>query len=301
MELYGRERYLSEMRGFYHSNDLIKVITGIKGAGKTSILHLIAEELSKEGVEDSNIIYFDFEDADYSYVGTPDSLDDLMNNTTSIEGDKYLLLDEIHNIHGFEEVINSFRAEGDYSIFMTSSNGCLMEKEITTILTGRYLEFRIGTLSLDEYIAIKRYMHMPVSEDMETENREYLQYGCLPDVIDLNTVDERISYIQKILENNYRKVIKPFLKSKEREDFKKLWYFLCSQKDTVLSTDQITSLLYEDLNIKLSETKLYHYLEIMMNAGILIEARTDSRKVYGIAHPSFALSSELEKIPSFPC
>ena len=300
MKLYGRERYLSEMRGFYHSNDLIKVISGIRGAGKTSILHLIADELSKEGVEDSNIIYFDFENADYSGIRTPDFLDALLDTTLSLRGDKYLLLDEIHHIHGFEEVINSFRAEGDYSIFITSSNGCLLEKEITTVLTGRYLEFRIGTLSLDEFIETRRYRNLPVSEDTETESREYLQYGCLPAVLDLETAEERKTYIRHLMENNYRTVIKPFLKSKERKDFNKLWSFLCTHFNTALSIDQIASLLYEDIEIKLTSTKLYRYLEIMENAGILITTRTNSKKIYGIAHPSFALSSDLEETASFP-
>ena len=294
MELYGRERYLSEMRGFYHSNDLIKVISGIRGAGKTSLLHLIANELSWEGVEDSNILYFDFEGEGYSDIRTPDTLDQLLDNTSSIPGDRYLLLDEIHHIHGFEEVINSFRAEGEYSIFITSSNGCLLEREITTILTGRYLEFRIGTLSLVEYIAFKRYRNLPVSEDMETEDREYQQYGCLPEVIDLETADERKTYIRKILENNYRTAMKPFLKSKEREGFTKLWSLLCTHPDTALSRKEIASLLYEDSGIKLTESKTYRYLEIMVNSGILMESRTDSRKTYVIAHPSFALYSVLE-------
>ncbi|MDE7478492.1 MAG: AAA family ATPase, partial [Lachnospiraceae bacterium] len=139
MELYKREQYLKKIRGFYHSDDLIKVITGIRRCGKSSLMQTISDELVMSGVKEENIIYIDLDRRGYRSIKNADQLDELIAKHDNIEGMKYLFIDEVQNVIGFEDVLNGFRSEGGWSIFITGSNSYLLSGELVTKLTGRYL------------------------------------------------------------------------------------------------------------------------------------------------------------------
>lgn len=146
------------MRAFYDAPDIIKVITGVRRCGKSSLMYTVMEELKDRGVKEENIIYIDLDKRSHRKVKEADQLDALIEkNTESIHGLKYLFIDEIQNVNEFEEVINGFRTEGDFSIFITGSNSYLLSGELTTKLTGRYLEFELFTLTFEEYINMKKF------------------------------------------------------------------------------------------------------------------------------------------------
>lgn len=135
--LYLREKYLSRLRAFYDDTELIKVISGVRGCGKSSLMHMIMKELLEKGILGDNILYFNLDKWPYYDVRTPDQLDKLVEENAGGNGKKYLFIDEIQNIKGFEEVINAWREEGDMSIFITGSNSYLLSGELATKLTGR--------------------------------------------------------------------------------------------------------------------------------------------------------------------
>ncbi|MCI8851572.1 MAG: AAA family ATPase, partial [Erysipelotrichaceae bacterium] len=142
MKLFKRENYLKKIRGFYDATDLIKVITGVRRCGKSSLMLTIAEELVDRGVSEDNIIYIDLDKRGYRNLKSTDQLDALIEEKTmNIKGTRYLFIDEVQNVDGFEEVLNGFRSEDDYSIFVTGSNSYLLSGELVTKLTGRYIEF----------------------------------------------------------------------------------------------------------------------------------------------------------------
>ena len=129
-KLYSRDLYLKKIRPFYHENELIKVITGVRRCGKSSLMKLIIEELKKSGIEEKNIFYFNLDKRPYRKIKTPDQLDNLIaDNVDKVDGNKYLFIDEIQNVNNFEEVINSFREEDNCSIFITGSNSYLLSGE----------------------------------------------------------------------------------------------------------------------------------------------------------------------------
>ena len=104
-KLYSRELYLNKIRPFYHENDLIKVITGVRRCGKSSLMQLIAKELIKSGVDESKIIYLNLDKRPYRRVKQADQLEDILaNKLDPIEGDKYLFIDEIQLCKGFERI-----------------------------------------------------------------------------------------------------------------------------------------------------------------------------------------------------
>ena len=111
MRLFRRESYLKKIRGFYHVDGMIKVITGIRRCGKSCLMHTIEEELREAGVPDSNIAYFDLDRYGFRSVKTPEQLETLIEPLLQVEGMKYLFIDEVQNVAGFEDVINEFRSE----------------------------------------------------------------------------------------------------------------------------------------------------------------------------------------------
>ena len=130
MELFRREQYLSKIRGFYHENDIIKVITGVRRCGKSSLMEMIKDELLESGISEERIIYIDLDARKYRKIKTDDQFEELVDTLSVSKEMKYLFVDEIQNIENFEEIINAFRNDGDYSIFITGSNSYLLSGEL---------------------------------------------------------------------------------------------------------------------------------------------------------------------------
>ena len=123
-KLYKREQYLNKIRGFYHDT-MIKVITGIRRCGKSYLLKTIIEELKENGVQDKDIIYIELDKKAYKNIKTPEELEKAIENLIVDNDFKYLFIDEVQNVKGFETVVNAYREEGNFSIFLTGSNSYL--------------------------------------------------------------------------------------------------------------------------------------------------------------------------------
>lgn len=120
-------------------------------------MEMIADEIIHNGVDAENIIYLDLDKRENRKIKTPDQLEALIESKIKRSGLQYLFIDEVQNVTDFEEVINGFRSDGGFSIFITGSNSYLLSGELITKLTGRYLEFELFTLSFDEYEQIKSF------------------------------------------------------------------------------------------------------------------------------------------------
>ena len=192
MKLYRREDYLKKIRGFYHDTGIIKVITGVRRCGKSCLMETISLELKENGVRDENIIYLNLDKRGFRKIKTADQLDTLIEEQrSSAEGTKYLFIDEIQNVKDFEEVINGYREEETYSIFITGSNSYLLSGELATKLTGRYLEFEVFTLSFSEYLGMKTFLKKPVLPDLTAEFDLYLTEGGFPKALSYEGADKQ--------------------------------------------------------------------------------------------------------------
>lgn len=130
-KLYKRELYLNKIRGFYNDVETIKVITGIRRCGKSSLLETIIEELKANDIKEKNIIEINLDKRPYKNVKTPEQLDKLITLLITDDDFKYIFIDEIQNVIGFEETIESYRSEKNYSIFITGSNSYLLSGELS--------------------------------------------------------------------------------------------------------------------------------------------------------------------------
>lgn len=162
----------------YTDTPFVKILTGVRRCGKSTILKMIMERLKTERhIPDERIISCRYDSMEYVDLTAKDMYDQLKSRL-STEGKTYLFLDEVQEIEGWERVVNSLASDFDVDLYVTGPNSRMMSSEIATYLTGRYISFRIFTLSFGEYLMFKR-QYAPVS-DAKTELANYVRLGGFP-------------------------------------------------------------------------------------------------------------------------
>ena len=162
----------------YTDTPFVKILTGVRRCGKSTILKMIMERLKTERhIPDERIISCRYDSMEYVDLTAKDMYDQLKSRL-STEGKTYLFLDEVQEIEGWERVVNSLASDFDVDLYVTGSNSRMMSSEIATYLTGRYISFRIFTLSFGEYLMFKR-QYAPIG-DAKTELANYVRLGGFP-------------------------------------------------------------------------------------------------------------------------
>lgn len=268
MKLYHRENYLRKIRSFYHETDLIKVITGIRRCGKSCLMQTIAEELRSSGVKEENIVYLNLDKRGFKSIKTADKLESVIDSLCTAKGVKYLFIDEIQNVDGFEEVINAFREEEEYSIFITGSNSYLLSGELVTKLTGRYLEFEIFPLTFDEYIGMKQFLKLPVDISTEAEFDKYIIEGGFPKALSYDDPEDKRTYINGIIAEIFEKDIRKRVKIRNVSVFNIVQRYIINNFG---ATTCLTNIL-EDLHkagSDITRETLNRYIQVLIDAKII--------------------------------
>ena len=268
MKLYHRENYLRKIRSFYHETDLIKVITGIRRCGKSCLMQTIAEELRSSGVKEENIVYLNLDKRGFKSIKTADKLESVIDSLCTAKGVKYLFIDEIQNVDGFEEVINAFREEEEYSIFITGSNSYLLSGELVTKLTGRYLEFEIFPLTFDEYIGMKQFLKLPVDISTEAEFDKYIIEGGFPKALSYDDPEDKRTYINGIIAEIFEKDIRKRVKIRNVSVFNIVQRYIINNFG---ATTSLTNIL-EDLHkagSDITRETLSRYIQVLIDAKII--------------------------------
>ena len=269
-KLYKRENYLKKIRGFYHDTEIIKVISGVRRCGKSSLMEIVKSELIDSGVPDANIIYLDLDSRKYRKIKTESEFEALIESFSSAEGIKYLFVDEIQNVMGFEEVINAFRGEGDFYIFITGSNSYLLSGELATKLTGRYIEFEMFPLSFEEYLEMKQFYGQDINTNLLIELNNYLLEGGFPKTIQYSSLADKRTYVRSVIDEIFEKDIRQRVKIRSKEVFESIRnYILNNYGATTSISNLLTDLSKNGLNIK-RET-LNRYIKALTDAKILYE------------------------------
>lgn len=272
MTLFKRENYLNKIRAFYDDAEIIKVITGVRRCGKSSLMKTIIEELTAKGVKDENIIFLDLDSREYRKVKTDDQLDELLESKSKADGLKYIFVDEIQNVKNFEEVINAYRGDGEFSIFITGSNSYLLSGELATKLTGRYIEFEMFPLSFEEYIDIKKFYGKPINTNLTIELSNYLLEGGFPLAIQYDNLADKRTYVKSVISEIFDKDIKTRIKINNREAFIKVRDFIINNYGATMSITSLQNALEKD-GIKIKRTTLDRYIKALTDAKILYECK----------------------------
>ena len=281
MRLFPRENYLKKIRGFYHDAGMIKVITGVRRCGKSCLMQCIAEELRAGGVDDERIVFFDLDRYGYRSVKAPEQLEALIEPLLAISGTKYLFIDEVQNVEGFEDVLNGFRTEGGFSIFITGSNSYLLSGELATKLTGRYIEFEMQTLDFGEYCQMKRFLGLPVNPNPVAEFDTYILEGGFPKTMDYPRLADKRAYVAAVIQEIFEKDIRRRVKIKNVSVFNHVRDYVINNFGATTSLANIQSDLESKQGVKVKRETLARYLQILEDAKIISKcARFDlkSRK-----------------------
>lgn len=259
-----RETYLEQIRPYYES-DIIKVITGVRRAGKSILLQTIKEELMEKGVDQGHIFYLNFEDLDFDYITDASDLNREIKSRIVDENKCYIFLDEIQHIENFEKALASFRATLNVSLFVTGSNSALLSGDLATLLTGRTIEFEILPFSFYEMKLYYELNNKAFSDDLFMD---YLKWGGFPLRFDYE--DE--SSVHKYLSNLYTSIVNRDIvgraKSADKRTFMDISLYILANAGKELSIDNIVE-TYKKENKEVSKRTIYNYLEKMKKAYLI--------------------------------
>lgn len=266
-----REKYLKRIRPFYEQ-DLIKVITGIRRCGKSVILNQIMDELRQSGVKDEQIIYINFEFADYIDINDAKKFNEFIEKKLINKNKYYVFFDEIQNVDRWEKVVNSLKAKynENISIFITGSNSDLLSGELATHIAGRYVSFKIYPFTFDEVCELKDIKDKDKYE-LERTFDDYIIWGGMPQRFLMNDELQIKTYLSDVYNSIVVKDIIERFKIKDLDLFNKILTFIMTTPSQTFSADSLTKYLLNE-NIDVSKMTVYNYLEYMCRALLINKA-----------------------------
>lgn len=244
--LINRPKYLNQLIE-NKDIDLVKIVTGIRRCGKSSLLDLFHEHLLQIGVESDCIIHMNLESLKYRNLKDYLTFYDYISDKIVKETKNYLIFDELQEVKGWEKAIESFRIDFNVDIYITGSNAYLLSTEFSTLLSGRYVEIKMLPLSFKEFLSFYEF-----KEDVPTEHKfqKYLQFGGMPI---LNQYNFNNSRTIEALEGIYSTVVlRDILQRNNSADqitLNKIVMFLCSNIGRITSPNNIGNILSNEGDI----------------------------------------------------
>lgn len=260
-----RDLYLNELLKFKNKN-IIKVITGIRRCGKSSLLKLFRNHLIDIGVEEKNIIFINFESMAYDFIDDYKKLNSYIKEKIVLDKKNYILLDEVQLVEKWEKTVNSLLVDYDVDIYVTGSNAYLLSSELSTLLSGRYIEIKMTTLSFKEFIQFHEFSEEESKEEIFSL---YLKYGGFPSVVDLGMNQE---IVNSFLEGVYNTVIlKDVIQRNSIKDvslLENIFKFIAQNIGSIFSPRSISNTINSEGRKTTSET-IDNYLSMLQNAFII--------------------------------
>jgi hypothetical protein len=248
--------------------------SGVRRCGKSSLMEMICNELLENGIAESNIIYIHLDSRQYKTVKTAEQLEKIIDEKCgNIKELKYLFIDEIQNVKGFEEVINAYREEGGYSIFVTGSNSYLLSGELATKLTGRYIEFEMSTLSFNEYIGMKKLYGVECDSNIEIEFDKYILEGGFPHAVKLKSFSDKRKYVKSVIDEIFEKDIRKNRTIKQKALFQLIQTYIINNFGATMSITKLCDYLTNTTKTPVRKETVYRYLSILENAKIISKCR----------------------------
>ena len=259
-----RPDYIEAVKPFMDA-PLVKILTGVRRCGKSTIFEMIRQELLERGIPEDHIVM-----KKYTEIDIPDTItakqmyDELVSR---VEDDKryYFLLDEIQEIKGWEKAVNSLLEGMNADIYVTGSNSKLMSSEISTYLTGRYISIPVFTLSFREYLEFKKESTQSYDKLLE----EYIKFGGFP-IIALGEYEQQSAY--QIVDGIYHTVVSRDIVKRHRINkqdlFDRVVKYVIENMGKTFSASSISNFLKSE-NRKVSIESIYNYLRWLEQAFII--------------------------------
>ena len=262
-----RELYLSKIRPFYES-DLIKVVVGIRRAGKSTIMMQIIDELQNMKIPKEQIIYINLEYKEYSFIKNDDDLYNYIKSLIKNDLKYYIFLDEIQNVDKWEKTVNSYRAKEKYSIFITGSNSDLLSGELATHIAGRYVSFKVYPFTFSEVCELKN-----IKDKNKYELKEYLddyiKWGGLPQRFEFDYEMQIKTYLIDVYDSIIVKDIIERFEIKDLDLFNRIVEYIVATPSETFSAETLVNYFLGKEERKVAKNTLYNYLEYMVKGNLI--------------------------------
>lgn len=250
----------------YKDAPFIKILTGVRRSGKSTIMKMLMREIQKSGIPKEDILSFRLDSLEYDGMSAKEMFDTIRKRLNP-HGRTYLFLDEIQEIDGWEKVVNSLASDFEVDIYVTGSNSRMMSSEISTYLTGRYVSFRIYTLSFSEYLKfVQNYRDVT---EIHKELVNYVKLGGFP-AIHLQEYEEDDAYT--IVRDIYNSTIYSDIVRRNQirkvDQLERIVRFVLNNVGRTFSAQSISRYLKSE-NRSIDNETVYSYLEKLESAYIL--------------------------------
>ena len=262
-----RELYLSKIRPFYDS-DLIKVIVGIRRAGKSTIMMQIIDELKDKNISEEQIIYISFEYKEFSFIRNDDDLYSYIKSFIKNDSKYYIFLDEIQNVDKWEKTVNSFKAKEKYSIFITGSNSDLLSGELATHIAGRYVSFKIYPFNFFEVCKLKNIDNNNKYELKEYFD-DYIKWGGLPQRFEFKLESQIKTYLSDVYDSIIVKDIINRFEIKDLDLFNRIVEYIVTTPSETFSAETLANYFLGKEERGVAKNTLYNYLEYMVKGNLI--------------------------------
>ena len=261
-----RPLYLNKIMP-YVDTPFVKILTGVRRCGKSTILKMIMKKLKEErNVVDEQILNYRFDSMEYEDMTTKELYLELKSKILQ-DKKMYLFLDEIQEIEGWEKVVNTLAADFDVDIYITGSNSRMMSSEISTYLTGRYITFHIYTLSFEEYLTFKK--SYTTLKDLKQEFSNYVRLGGFPAThLQDYSQDEVYTIVKDIYNSTIFSDIVRRNQIKKIDQLERVVKYTFNNIGNTFSAKSISNYLKAEQR-KIDNETVYNYLEKLQKAYIL--------------------------------
>lgn len=264
-----RERYMQPIRDFM-DKPVVKIITGMRRSGKSTLLELTRQELLGRGVKAENIIFINFESLRYEALKNYRALYDEIAGKAEKATDRiYILLDEIQEVEKWEQAVNSFRVDFDCDIYVTGSNAKLLSGELATLLAGRYVEIKVYPLDFGEYLDFAAENEDEAKLSKQEHFANFIRFGGLPGIHQMKWDEKRImQYLHDIYNSVILKDVIERNKIRDTALLESIVLYIMDNIGNTFSAKTVSDFL-KNQGRKLSSETVYNYLKALESAFLI--------------------------------
>lgn len=289
MKQINRPQYLQFLTS-WKDEDVIKVVSGVRRCGKSTLFEMFKQQLRNEGVKENQIISINFEDINFDNLLTPTALNNYIKERIQEKNNYYVFLDEIQNVTAFERVVNSLQLNKNLDIYLTGSNAYFLSGELATLLTGRYVELKMLPLSFKEYLTVNK------NENQLEAYNNYLK-SSFPYAITLDELKKR-QYLEGIYSTVVLKDIVKRLGVADVSVLEQLIRYMYAEIGKLHSINKITNTLNSS-GSKITNKTVANYVSGIEDSMLVYRAdryNVKGRKVFSSNSKYYAVDIGLRRL-----
>lgn len=264
-----RNDYLDQLIQL-RDQDLIKVVTGIRRCGKSTLLQHFKQYLTSNGVTQDRIIFINFEERENSHFASWEDIYDHIMATLEPATKRYVFLDEVQLVPHFEKLVDALYVKKNIDLYITGSNAFLLSSELGTLLSGRYISINLHPFSFAEYVAA-----FPEEHDSSRLFRHYMNASCFPEAVTLSKTapQQENNYLQSLYDTVVVKDIVQRQRLRKFDTLQQVLNFIFDSVGSVISPNNIATTLQRETKESLSHNTVLKYLRFFSESYLIYPVR----------------------------